>query len=279
MTLLKTNDQEPTIAVDCYGPKTGTPVFLLHGFPDTVRTWTSLISSLQDLNVQLIVVHMRGYTRSGFPSDNDFSLRALAEDVLRVMNELQLSKAVVIGHDWGASTAYALASLAPERFKAMITLAIPPLSVTKYQWWDRLVRPHNVYLRWPSVAFPFMMRQNMKHIDFLYQLWSPRWKNNQSHIAHVKQALKHPDRMKAALAYYRNSLSAEDQQLFSQTPSVPIHVIYGADEPLVRQRMFQQAARQTPYHVYMVDQAGHWPHLEQPRAVEDLIRQLLSTDL
>lgn len=249
MNTFVTSDREPAIAVDIYGKETGVPVILLHGFPDTVKTWSSLVSTLQDMDIQLIVIHMRGYTRSDIPSNNHFSLRSLAEDVMRVADNLQLAKAFVIGHDWGASTAYALAHLAPERFVAMVTLAIPPLSVTKHQLWDRLVRPHNVYLRWQSFALYLMRRRNMKHIDHLYHLWSPNWVNNKQHIDEVKTALKNPYRMQAALSYYRASLSPEDQTLFSQNPLIPITIIYGADEPLVRQRVFQIAARQPSYNV------------------------------
>ena len=36
MTALKTNDQETPIAVDRYGPKTGTPMILLHRFPEQI---------------------------------------------------------------------------------------------------------------------------------------------------------------------------------------------------------------------------------------------------
>jgi pimeloyl-ACP methyl ester carboxylesterase len=93
----------------------GTLVLLLHGFPDTARTWTRSLSFLADHNFRAVVPFQRGYFPSEIPADGDYSIRRLAADALALIDRLGATKAIIIGHDWGALAAYAAAALAPEK--------------------------------------------------------------------------------------------------------------------------------------------------------------------
>ena len=103
---------------------TGTPVLLLHGFPDTARTWTRTINFLADQNFRAIALFQRGYHPSQIPANGDYSIRQLAKDALQFIAQLGATKAVIIGHDWGALAAYAAAALAPEKVAAIVAVAI-----------------------------------------------------------------------------------------------------------------------------------------------------------
>ncbi|MGH3406194.1 MAG: alpha/beta fold hydrolase [Streptosporangiaceae bacterium] len=104
---------------------TGRPVVLLHGFPDSGRLWRHQVPVLAEAGFQVVVPDLRGYGRSGQPGSVDsYSLPLLAGDVLAVLAELGIDRAHVVGHDWGAALAWALASLAPGNVDHLVTLSV-----------------------------------------------------------------------------------------------------------------------------------------------------------
>src|SRR6185437_13064135 len=82
----------------------GRPVVLLHGFPDTGRLWRHQVPALTEAGFRIIVPDLRGYGRSSKPDAVEaYSLPLLAGDVLAILAERQISRAHVVGHDWGGS--------------------------------------------------------------------------------------------------------------------------------------------------------------------------------
>ena len=248
----------------------GTPVLLLHGFPDTARTWKRALAFLASQNYRAIALFQRGYYPSAIPEDGDYSIRQLAEDVLGLIDRLGATKAVVIGHDWGALAAYAAAALAPAKIAAIIALAIPPFRVIEDSPDERRVRPHNGYLARGEDSALLLEKDDFAEVDYLYTLWSPHWQGARQHAKGVKDALRREGRSRAAVDYYRSSLSKHDTEAFSVKLSTPAMVIYGQDEPEIRKAMFRKAgcAFSGPVTCREYSTVGHWPHLEAPDLFE-----------
>ena len=249
---------------------TGTPVLLLHGFPDTARTWTQTIGFLAEQNFRAIALFQRGYYPSQIPANGDYSIRQLAEDALQFIGQLGATKAVIIGHDWGALAAYAAAALAPEKVAAIVAVAIPPFLVTEDSNEERSVRPHNAYLGRGEESAIALQRDDFAEVDHLYTLWSPHWLGAREHAKGVKDALSLEGRSRAAVDYYRFTLSDDDAKAFSVKLSMPALVVYGGDEPEVRKAMFRKAAFAFTGPVICKEYfaVGHWPHLEAPDLFE-----------
>ena len=103
----------------------GRPVLLLHGFPDSGRLWRNQVPALAEAGFQVVVPDLRGYGRSGQPEAVEaYSLPFLAGDVLAVLADLDIDRAHVVGHDWGAALAWGLAALAPERVDHLVALSV-----------------------------------------------------------------------------------------------------------------------------------------------------------
>ncbi len=103
----------------------GRPVVLLHGFPDSGRLWRHQVEPLAQAGLQVIVPDLRGYGASGKPAGaDDYSLLFVAADVLAVLDELGVSQAHVVGHDWGAALAWSLGSLLPDRVDHLVALSV-----------------------------------------------------------------------------------------------------------------------------------------------------------
>src|ERR1700730_13918260 len=78
----------------------GTPVVLLHGFPDSGRLWRNQVPALSDAGFQVIVPDLRGYGRSDKPPEVDaYAIPYLAGDVIAVLDHLGVERAHVVGHD------------------------------------------------------------------------------------------------------------------------------------------------------------------------------------
>ncbi len=103
----------------------GTPVILLHGFPDTGDVWRKQVPALVQQGFRAIVPDMRGRGRSSKPDAvSDYRLSSIVRDVTGILDALRIERAHVVGHDWGAGVAWLVAALAPERVDRLVAISV-----------------------------------------------------------------------------------------------------------------------------------------------------------
>src|SRR6516225_3105813 len=113
------------VGIDYQVSGQGRPVVLLHGFPDSGRLWRHQVPALAGAGFQVIVPDLRGYGRSDKPEAvGAYSMSLLAGDVIAVLADLGIDRAHVVGHDWGAALAWALASLAPGSVDHLVVMSV-----------------------------------------------------------------------------------------------------------------------------------------------------------
>lgn len=129
-----------------FGPRYGPVAILLHGWPDDPYTWAAVSNLLNSSGWRTIAPYLRGFGPNRFLSEETLrsgQITALASDALALADQLSLPEFTVIGHDWGARTAYAVATLAPSRVSGCVALSVgygaAPLSLSQaqqfwYQW-------------------------------------------------------------------------------------------------------------------------------------------------
>jgi epoxide hydrolase 4 len=106
----------------------GSPVILLHGFPDVEGTWSSQVENLARDHL-VITPRLRGYPPSSVPDDvAEFALPTVAGDVRAIIEELGTGPVVLVGHDWGGAVAQVAALMYPELVTGLVLLNAPPLS-------------------------------------------------------------------------------------------------------------------------------------------------------
>ncbi len=91
----------------------GPLVVMLHGFPDTAYTWAHVMPELARAGSRVVAPFMRGYHPTQLPKPGVIDPDTTGRDVLALIAALGEATAIVVGHDWGASAAYAAASLEP----------------------------------------------------------------------------------------------------------------------------------------------------------------------
>ena len=108
------------------GPKSGVPVLLLHGFPETWRCWIRQIPALIAADCRVIVPDQRGYNLSDKPKGiKSYYTETLVDDILGLIKALDYEKVNLVGHDWGALVAWMLAIKHPERLHHLGIINVP----------------------------------------------------------------------------------------------------------------------------------------------------------
>jgi pimeloyl-ACP methyl ester carboxylesterase len=256
----------------------------LHGFPDSAHTWRHLLPELADAGHHAVAPFMRGFAPSAVPEDGCFILGALVADANALHDALGGDEqAVLIGSDWGAEAAYGAAAFAPERWRRLVTLAIPPLTMDAalFTDFDQLRRFFYMFLFTLPIAEELVAADEMAFIDRLWEEWSPDYPAAED-LAFVKESLGERANLEAAIGYYRAALGAPadscsgfeaEQRALAETPAQPTLYLHGARDGCIGVELVRdaEAALSPGSRFQIVDDAGHFLHLEQPELVHEEI--------
>jgi len=138
-----------TIFVRRYGK--GPAILLVHGFPRTSLMWRFLAPKLAESNT-VICVDLRAYGRSGIPASTDdhfsYSKRAMAKELVEVMDKLGFPTFTLIGHDRGGRVSYRMALDHPKNVERLAVFDVIPI----FEAWNRSdARFARTY--WPWILF------------------------------------------------------------------------------------------------------------------------------
>jgi haloacetate dehalogenase len=113
----------------------GSPILLLHGFPQTHLMWRGVAPRLAR-HFTVVCADLRGYGRSGCPASRPdhapYAKRAMARDMVAVMERLGFPRFSVAGHDRGGRVAYRMALDHPGRVDRLAVLDVLPTATV----WD-----------------------------------------------------------------------------------------------------------------------------------------------
>jgi pimeloyl-ACP methyl ester carboxylesterase len=136
----------------------GPAVLLCHGFPESWYSWRHQMDALSAAGYRAIAIDMRGYGETDAPHDIDqYTMLHLVGDLVGVLDALQIGKAVVVGHDWGAPCAWHAALLRPDRVAGVVGLSVPfrprpPVPLTRLLPATDEAQFYQLYFQQPGVA-------------------------------------------------------------------------------------------------------------------------------
>ena len=114
-----------TLNVGLVGPEGAPPIVLLHGFPESHRTWRGLAPMLCD-RFRLIMPDQRGFAGSDAPPDKaEYSTDRIIADLFALVDRLGLDRFTLVGHDWGGAVAWATALRGDPRLEKLVIINAP----------------------------------------------------------------------------------------------------------------------------------------------------------
>ena len=286
------------IAYEQTGPEDGTPVILMHGFPDDIRTWDGVAPPLAAAGFRVIVPWLRGYGPTRFidpATPRSGQQAALGADLLALMNALGIGQALLAGYDWGGRAACIVAALWPERVLGLVTINgyniqnIPTCEIPAgaeqeqrhwYQWYFNTERGRNG------------LASNRDGIcRLLWKLWSPNWRFDDATYARTGESFKNPDFVDVVIQSYRHrhraapgdpALETIEASLERQPPiPVPVIVLHGLEDGVGPPSLEDREAHHFTGQYYLrelVPVAGHFLPRETPQKVVDAIQTLANFD-
>jgi pimeloyl-ACP methyl ester carboxylesterase len=263
----------------------------LHGFPDSAWTWRHLLPSLAAEGYRAVAPWLRGYAPTTVPDDGHYQSAVLGLDACALHAALGGGDdAVLVGHDWGALAAYAAVHEPSTPWRRLVTMAVPPPATlaSAFFSYDQLQRSWYMFFFQHPLAELAVPMDDLAFIDRLWADWSPGY-DAADDLPHVKDALRDPANLAAAIGYYRATLSAvglDDspqvvalQDAANGAPPLPTLYLHGRTDGCMGADLAGQAASTLSHpgsRVELVDDAGHFLHVERPDAVNRLILDFLA---
>jgi pimeloyl-ACP methyl ester carboxylesterase len=262
------------------GPKDGRLVVLLHGFPEFWYGWRHQIAPLAAAGYRVIAPDQRGYNLSSRPAGRaNYDLDVLADDVLGLVQGLGYRSFFVVGHDWGATVGWWIASHRPGLLDRFAALAAPHPAVWLQTIHDN---PEQRKKSWYVKAFripwlpEFSMRQrNFKALaDALTEPGMPASATD-SDLASYREAWSRPGTLTGMVNWYRALLTKQISLDSVPRIDVPTLVIWGRADKFGVAELAERSRALCSKGSLVYVNCGHFVQHYEPARVNDLLLEFL----
>ncbi len=283
------------IAYQASGPAEGTPVILLHGFPDDPHAYDGVAPPLAAAGCRVLVPYLRGYGPTRFLHDatpRSGQQAALGADLRDFMDALGIGQAYLAGYDWGGRAGCIVAALWPDRVRGLVSITgyniqniaasgRPASAVREYRYW------YQWYFH--TERGRTGLTENRRDIcRLLWQLWSPNWRFTDPTFDATAASFDNPDFVDVVIQSYRHrfrnapgdpALEPIEQQLAAQPPiGIPTIVLHGEADGVDPPENSTGYARHFtgPHERRVIPRAGHFLPHEAPQAVVQALQDLIT---
>jgi pimeloyl-ACP methyl ester carboxylesterase len=225
----------------------GPAVLLLHGWPGFWYDWRRVLPMVAG-KADALAPDLRGFGRSSKPErppEEAYNPLALAADVAAVLYHLDLSDAVVVAHDIGATVAQALALSAPGVLRAMVLLNPPYLGIGTRRFEYPIQREHwyqHFHVQPWSHRLVGHDRETVRiYLAHFYDHWVSRKETVRPlEFEAIVDEYARPDVVRGGFDYYRARWVTRQQEATAGEPDpagvaidLPTTVLWGEDDPVI----------------------------------------------
>ena len=282
-----------TLMVTGAGPPDGPPVLLLHGFPDSRRLWDAQVDALAAAGHRVLAPDLRGYGGSDRPTDvAAYAMRHLVADVAGLLRAHGLTSAAVVGHDWGAVLAWAVAGAHPELVERLVVVSVGhPAARARAGLRQQVAGAYVLAFLVPGLAERLLPLARHR---WLRRAWGGRYARDTPGPARQLADLSRPGALTAALAWYRANIPFPRPRLSrrvragasSRRPrrpvACPVMGVWSTGDPFLTERQMTGSADVVtgPWRYERIDGAGHWVPVQAAGRLSALLVDFLaaSTD-
>lgn len=273
---VKTNGIQ--LQVNIAGPEDGKPVFLLHGFPDFWFCWEAQIEALVASGFRVIAPDQRGYNHSDKPLNKKaYHQKALAADIVGLMDALGYDKVNLAGHDFGGVVAWSVATLYPERIEKLAIISAPHfIASLKYNKANKTQILKSWYIGF--FQLPIVPERFLKAFNYRALI-----KNMPSSLStemkeRYRSGWSQPNAMRTMLNWYRGLLDGmRERDIEYGVIDIPTHIMWGAKDKYLEVGLAELSAAQcTKARLTIFKDTSHWVMHERSREVSALLMKHFS---
>ena len=266
------------------GPEDGTPVILLHGFPEFWYGWRHQIPALSAAGYRVIAPDQRGYNLSDKPSKAaDYDLDILAGDINALTDELGMERFHLVGHDWGAAVAWWLALRFPECLRTLSILNVPhPWVISRHLRRD----PCQLFRSWYIFFFQipwlpeFLLGSgdgaglaNLLRRSGLPGTFMPE------DMAMYREAWRQPGALRGMISWYRALLRRARPPLPTGRIELPVQILWGRQDVALQVEMAEESlAYCKDGRLEVFPDATHWVQHDEAEAVNQRLVEFLGAN-
>jgi 3-oxoadipate enol-lactonase len=236
----------------------GAALILVHGYPVDHTIWDAVAEQLHGM-ARVICPDLRGFGHSP-ATPGIYTMRLLADDLLRLMDRLGVEKATLAGHSMGGYISLAFAQAHPQRLAGLALVTSQAAADAEERRLARLQQAEQV---------------ERDGVAGVVEGGLARYSPDPAVRAQVHDLMLRADPQAVAGAL-RGMAARDDLTGLLSRLDVPALVIAGEEDELVAMRRSQETARQLPQgHLVVVPGGGHLPMLEAPALVAGALRDLV----
>jgi pimeloyl-ACP methyl ester carboxylesterase len=266
-------------------------VLLLHGFPEFWYSWRYQLTALGGERYRVIAPDLRGYNLSDKPARvEDYRIDLLIDDVTGLVRHFGEREAAIIGHDWGAGLAWAVAQKHPEYVWKLAALQVPPVAAWRANMTLRqaLKSWYMLFFQLPRLPEWYLSAGDFTALERMFKDESVRPGSfSDTDIALYKKALREQNALTAGINYYRANVfslfsggrkRAEDE-IGDGKIRVPTLFIYGERDFAIVPETVRNVGDyvDAPYREVRIATSGHWVQNEAPLEVNAALSSFLDS--
>jgi len=253
----------------------GPLVVLLHGFPEFWYGWRQQIEPLAAAGFRVVAPDLRGYNLSSKPDGvKAYDTGQLTGDIRGLIRERGAESALLAGHDWGGSVAWATAMNHPEVVDRLAILnAAHPRKLSQ-----GLHHPGQLRKSWYFFFFDLPeLPESVVHADnwhfFRHFLHDARPPFTPEETDRYIEAWSQPGAATGMINYYRSSVRDTHAEEKLRTVEAPTLVIWGQSDRYLGQELAEPLGSDVPNlaGVERIPNASHWVHHDAPERVNQLM--------
>ena len=268
-------------------------VILLHGWPDSPRTWAKVAPELAQQGWRVIVPALRGFAPTQFlKSDTPRTgqLAALGRDLVEFIHALKLQQPALVGHDWGARAAANACGLSANIASHLVMVSVGYGTNLPNQKLD-FAQAKSYWYHWlmATEKGEQLIREDKKAFaKIMWDTWSPAGWYSPEEFDATWQAVDNDDWLPVTLHSYRHRWGhaasdpyyAADEAMLQDTPtlSVPTLVLHGEADTVNYPSMSEGKERffTNEYNRTVLPGIGHFPQRENPALITKALLEFFS---
>jgi epoxide hydrolase 4 len=263
------------------GPEHGSPVVLLHGFPEFWYGWRHQIAPLADAGFRVLAPDQRGYSESDKPAPvSAYALDTLASDVAALIRWTGRPRAAVVGHDWGGIVAWWLAIRKPGLVERLAVLNAPhPLAFRRHL----RSSPRQMLKSWYMLAFqiPGLPEMMLRRRDWRGLADGLRGSSRagtfaDSDLDQYRHAWSRDEAITTMIHWYRAAIRHGPSPPADPRVRVPTQILWGAQDRFLDRRLAGLSLDLCDLgRLEWIEEATHWLHHEESGRVNRLLIDFL----